>query len=186
MQTFETDFWKDAQLRKVWDQIVPGEPRKTILYTSTLEAIQKYCRVVGDLHPLYFDEEYAGKSPYEGLIAPPAIHILLMFACTPADDWMYPLGGIHRRLETRWKAAIKPGDTITPSAVVTSKKQTAQSRWLSLDILVRNQRGEILAQAEAMVEFPTALYTRSQEPPLKNGLAQLRSLTRVVTFLLAA
>ena len=25
-QAFETDFWKDANLRKSWDEIVPGEP----------------------------------------------------------------------------------------------------------------------------------------------------------------
>ena len=36
---FETDFWKDANLRKVWDEIVPGEPRKTIPYVLTKEAI---------------------------------------------------------------------------------------------------------------------------------------------------
>ncbi len=34
-ETFETDFWKDANLRKMWDDIVPGEPRKTIPYTLT-------------------------------------------------------------------------------------------------------------------------------------------------------
>jgi hypothetical protein len=28
-EAFETDFWKDASLRKTWDDIVPGEPRKT-------------------------------------------------------------------------------------------------------------------------------------------------------------
>ena len=28
-KTFETDFWKDANLRKLWDDIVPGEPRTT-------------------------------------------------------------------------------------------------------------------------------------------------------------
>jgi hypothetical protein len=32
-QAFETDFWKDANLRKVWDEIVPGVPRKAIPYT---------------------------------------------------------------------------------------------------------------------------------------------------------
>ena len=26
-QAFETDFWKDANVRKVWDDIVPGAPR---------------------------------------------------------------------------------------------------------------------------------------------------------------
>ena len=28
-EAFETDFWKHANLRKLWDDIVPGEPRKT-------------------------------------------------------------------------------------------------------------------------------------------------------------
>ena len=45
---FETDFWKDAELRKTWDDIVPGEPRKTIPYVLTLEAIHRYCRSVGE------------------------------------------------------------------------------------------------------------------------------------------
>ena len=49
---FETDFWKDAVARKSWDDLVPGEPRPTILYLLTLEAIQRYCRSVGDQHPL--------------------------------------------------------------------------------------------------------------------------------------
>ena len=75
-ETFETDFWKDAELRKTWDDIIPGEPRKTLPYTLTQEAIHKLCRVLGDTHPLYFDEAYAKQSPYKGLIAPPAIHIL--------------------------------------------------------------------------------------------------------------
>jgi 3-hydroxybutyryl-CoA dehydratase len=75
-QDFEADFWKDAEPRKIWDEIVPGEPRKTIPYTLTLDAIQRYCRAVCDLHPLYFDEEYARRSRYGGLIAPPSIHIL--------------------------------------------------------------------------------------------------------------
>jgi hypothetical protein len=27
---FETDFWKHAEVRKIWDDIIPGQPRKTI------------------------------------------------------------------------------------------------------------------------------------------------------------
>ena len=58
---FETDFWKHEEIRKIWDDIIPGQPRKTIPYTLTLEAIQKPCKVLGDDHPIYFDEEYAKK-----------------------------------------------------------------------------------------------------------------------------
>src|SRR5256886_16817527 len=87
-EAFETDFWKDANLRKVWDDIVPGQPRKTIPYTLTKEAIELYCKSVGETHPIYFDEAYAKTTRYGGLIAPPPLHILLMFSCTPAGDRM--------------------------------------------------------------------------------------------------
>jgi hypothetical protein len=36
--TFETDFWKDENLRKVWDEIIPGAPRRTLCYVLTREA----------------------------------------------------------------------------------------------------------------------------------------------------
>ena len=40
-ETFETDFWKDANLRKSWDDIVPGEPPVAIarraVQTAALE-----------------------------------------------------------------------------------------------------------------------------------------------------
>ncbi len=76
-QGFETDFWKDANLRKSWDEIVPGAPRKTLAYVLTREAIELYCKSVGEDHPIYFDEAYAKTTRYGGLIAPPSIHILL-------------------------------------------------------------------------------------------------------------
>jgi 3-hydroxybutyryl-CoA dehydratase len=70
-------------------------------------------------------------------------------------DWLYPNGGIHRRLETRWKSPVKPGDTITPSATITSLKTTQKGQWVCLDVIVNNQKGEIVAAGEALVEFPT-------------------------------
>src|SRR5258708_20135689 len=81
---FETDFWKDANVRKTWDEIVPGQPRQTIPYKLTQEAIALYCKAVGETNPLYLDEAAAKAGPFGGIIAPPAIHILLMFPSTPA------------------------------------------------------------------------------------------------------
>jgi len=71
-------------------------------------------------------------------------------------DWAYPAGAIQRRLETRWLKPVKPGDTIQPLGVVKSKQSTQKSRWVLIDVLVRNQRGEHVAAGEAMVEFPTS------------------------------
>ncbi len=107
-EAFETDFWKDANLRKAWDDIVPGEPRKTIPYTLTKEAIELYCKSVGEDHPIYFDEAYAKTTRYGGLIAPPSIHILLMFSCTPADDWMRSPGTVNAGQSWSYNIPARP------------------------------------------------------------------------------
>jgi len=66
-------------------------------------------------------------------------------------DWAYPAGAIHRRLKP-----VRPGDTIQPTGIVKAKQTTANSRWVLLDVMVRNQTGEKVATGEAMVEFPTS------------------------------
>jgi acyl dehydratase len=71
-------------------------------------------------------------------------------------DWAYPAGAIHRRLETRWIKPVRPGDTIQPIGSIRSKQATAKSRWVLIDVMVRNQAGEKVASGEALVEFPGA------------------------------
>src|ERR1700677_3984010 len=109
---FETDFWKDANLRKVWDDIVPGAPRKTVPYTLTREAIELYCKAVGEDHPIYFDEAYATSTLYVVLIAPPSIFILLMLSCTPADDGMRSPGTVNAGQSWSYHIPMLPGDVI--------------------------------------------------------------------------
>src|SRR5664279_1609029 len=72
-------------------------------------------------------------------------------------DWAYPAGAVHRRLETRWVKPVRPGDTIQPTGIVKSKQATANSRWVLIDVMVRNQTGDKVATGEAMVEFPQQL-----------------------------
>lgn len=112
LKEFEKDFWKGWENRKTWDEIRPGELRSTIPVTLTKEMIQKFARAIGDLNPLYFDEEYARKSPFGGLIAPPSIHILLMMACTTHDDWMREPGTINAGQSWFYNVPARPGDRI--------------------------------------------------------------------------
>ncbi len=69
-------------------------------------------------------------------------------------DWGHPAGAVHRRLETRWIKPVRPGDIIQPFGVVKSKQVTRNSRWVLIDVMVRNQNDEKVASGEAMVEFP--------------------------------
>lgn len=143
-ESFETDFWKDAQARKTWDEIVPGEPRPTIPYTLTLEAIQKFCRAIGDLHPLYFDEDYARRSRYKGLIAPPSIHILLMFACTPTEDWMRSPGTINAGQSWTYHLPARPGDTIRLQARALDKFIRRDRLFAVHDNVFFNQHDQVI------------------------------------------
>jgi acyl dehydratase len=73
-------------------------------------------------------------------------------------DWAYPAGAIHRRLETRWVKPVRPGDTIQPVGIVKAKQVTQKSRWVLIDVLVKNQSDEKVATGEAMVEFPLTAF----------------------------
>jgi 3-hydroxybutyryl-CoA dehydratase len=153
-EAFETDFWKHANLRKVWDDIVPGEPRKTIPYTLTREAIELYCAAVGETHPLYFDEDYARTTRYGGLIAPPSIHILLMFSCTPADDWMRSPGTVNAGQSWSYNIPARPGDVIRLEARALDKFIKRERLFVVHDNVFFNQRGEVICSGRGWTIRP--------------------------------
>lgn len=127
-------------------------------FSPTRESIRAFCEASLDFNPLHLDDDYMkgdfGRTNFGGII----MHGMNNFGVITRmlTDWVYGLGGVQRRLETRWKAPVKPGDTITPSAVVKGSKDTQGGRWVMLDVQVQNQRGEIVAVGEAMVEIPLA------------------------------
>lgn len=137
------DFWEHAQARKVWDAIVPGEPRKTLPFVLTLEAIHDYCRSINDLNPLYFDEAYARESRYRGLIAPPSIHSLLMFSCTPMEDWVRTPGHINVGQQWSYHMPARPGDTITLQGRALDKFIKKGRMFVIHDNVFFNQHGDV-------------------------------------------
>ncbi len=153
-EAFETDFWKDAAQRKSWDAIIPGEARPTLPYRLTLSAIQRYCQAVGETHPLYFDEDYARKSRYGGLIAPPSIHILLMFACTPADDWMRSPGTINAGQSWSYNQPARPGDDIRLEARALDKFIRKERLFVVHDNVFFNRRDEVICSGRGWTIRP--------------------------------
>jgi acyl dehydratase len=73
-------------------------------------------------------------------------------------DWASPAGAVHRRLETRWVKPVRPGDTIQPTGIIKAKQATEKSRWVLIDVVVKNQHQEKVATGEALVEFPRDLF----------------------------
>lgn len=143
-------------MNDTFEQLKPGHKVEGTPFAPTRESIREFCEASLDFNPLHLDDDYMktsfGKTNFGGII----MHGMNNFGVITKmlTDWLHPAGGVQRRLETRWKSPVRPGDTIVPSAVVSATRATAKSRWATLDILVQNQRGETVAVGEAMVEFP--------------------------------
>ena len=128
-------------------------------FAVSRESIRLFCDASLDYNPLHLDDHYMkgefGKTNFGGII----MHGMNNFGLITRmlTDWAYPAGAEHRRLETRWVKPVKPGDVIQPVGTIKAKQVTKNSRFVLIDVLVRNQNDEKVAVGEAMVEFPVAL-----------------------------
>ena len=140
-----------------FERLMAGETIAGPKFAVSRESIRLFCDASLDYNPLHLDDEYMkgdfGKTNFGGVI----MHGMNNFGLISRmiTDWAYPLGAIHRRLETRWIKPVRPGDTIQPAGIVKSKQATSKSRWVLIDVFVSNQAGEKVATGEAMVEFPS-------------------------------
>jgi len=129
-------------------------------FAVSRESIRLFCDGSLDYNPLHLDDDYMknsfGKTNFGGII----MHGMNNFGLITRmlTDWAYPAGAIHRRLETRWVKPVRPGDTIQPVGIVKAKQVTQKSRWVLIDVLVKNQSDEKVATGEAMVEFPLTAF----------------------------
>ena len=141
-----------------FEQLQVGAAISGPVYGVTAVSIKEFAEASLDYNPLHLDDKYMesdfGKTNFGGVI----MHGMTNFALLTRMlvDWAEPLGGVQRRLETRWRVPVKPGDTVQPRATVKSKKSTKDSQYAVVAVEVKNQRDETVATGEALVEFPLA------------------------------
>src|SRR6202158_1346926 len=125
-------------------------------FAVSRQSIRLFCDASLDYNPLHLDDDYMkgnfGKTNFGGII----MHGMTNFGLISRmiTDWASPAGAIHRRLETRWVKPVRPGDTIQPSGIVKSKQVTSNSRWVLIDVMVRNKDDEKVGTGDAVVVFP--------------------------------
>jgi 3-hydroxybutyryl-CoA dehydratase len=139
-----------------FESLNAGDTIEGAKFAVSRESIRLFCDASLDYNPLHLDDDYMkgsfGKTSFGGII----MHGMNNFGLITRmiTDWAYHAGAVHRRLETRWIKPVRPGDTIQPTGIVKSKQATSKSRWVLIDVMVRNQNDEKVATGEAMVEFP--------------------------------
>src|SRR5690606_16176526 len=136
--------------------ITEGQRIEGTSFSPTRETIWEFCEASLDYNPLHWDDEYMkgdfGKTNFGGII----MHGMSNFSLINKmlTDWAYPMGGNHKRLETRWKSPVKPGDTIRPIGTITQTKKTEKGNWIVMAVQVKNQNDAVVAEGEALLEFP--------------------------------
>jgi acyl dehydratase len=153
------------ELKKFIGQIVDSG-----IFEIEKEPIRRFADAVGDYNPLFWDEEYARKSIYGSIIAPPGFLSSLWFTGRsvkwgPLERPSESLGspelmnaltqaGYKKILDTgvdyEFSAVVKAGDVIKSSVVVKDIKERGGAVFLVTDTTWTNQDEIIVAKARSM------------------------------------
>nr|WP_276328867.1 MaoC family dehydratase [Bradyrhizobium erythrophlei] len=88
------------------------------------------------------------------MIAPPSIHILLMFACTPADDWMRSPGTVNAGQSWSYNIPARPSDVIRLEARALDKFIKRERLFVVHDNVFFNQHGEVICSGRGWTIRP--------------------------------
>lgn len=147
-----------------------GKETGTSIFEVERETIRRFADAVDDPNPLYWDEEYAKKSRYGSIIAPPGFISSPWFSGRPTKwggrdttsaeetrELMLALikVGYGRVLdggmEYEFFAPVRAGDTITASSVIKDiigrEGRTGKMAFLFTETTYTNQNGEVVAKA---------------------------------------
>lgn len=139
----------EFELGLSYDQLKVGM-RASFSKTVSESDVYLFAGISGDFNPMHVNEEFAKLTPFGTRIAHGALPQCLI---APVLGTKLPgLGTIAVEITTRFKAPTFFGDTITAAAEITEKIE--EKRWVRMDLVWTNQRGETVALGEAVVIPP--------------------------------
>jgi acyl dehydratase len=123
----------------------------------TREMIKEFAMASFDNNPLHWDDDYIAQTTFaNGKTFDTIIGHGLMtysFMVRAMTDWLWPDNGNHRRMETRFRSPVYPGDTVQVCIEVIDKKKTRKGKWLVCNVVVENQQKQIIATGDALAEI---------------------------------
>lgn len=139
----------EYQLGKSIEELEIGESAERSK-TITESDIVLYAGITGDFNPIHINEEYAKKTIFGGRIAHGSLVSGLM---APVIGMQLPgMGSIAYAGETRFKAPVRIGDTIT--AVATVEEKLTDKNIVIMKLQWVNQRGEVVIEGRMKVLPP--------------------------------
>ena len=138
----------------VFADLPAGRAFRPLEHAVTKDLVQEFMEVVGDHHPLYWDEKLAQQSPTRSLMAPPglaAIYARLAYL----QDYNMPSGGVLAKQEFEFHHPIHIGDTLQVKAKVAESYLDEKGRKrVAFQIEAENQKGERMSTIRLNVYWP--------------------------------
>ena len=148
----------------VEDSLITEELRSKIGIESAPEVyeiekgmIRRFVLAIDDPNPLWQDEEYARKSRYGGIIAPPTFVLTIGFDELQQVLESIPYGGLlHGSTELECYQPVRPGDIISVTTKITNIRERQDRKmgkmvFVTLDVTYKNQRQELVAKCQQMI-----------------------------------
>lgn len=116
--------------------------------------INRYAEASGDFNPIHIDEDYARGTPLGGTVAHGMLvlaYVSQMMTAAFGRDWLS--GG---RLDVRFRAPARPGDTISVSGKITAVDKVEGHSRVRCEVLCQNQNDEPVLTGVAEVKVKAA------------------------------
>ena len=118
--------------------------------TITETDVYLFAGISGDFNPMHVNEEYSKKGIFGKRVAHGVVPQSLI---APVLGTKLPgLGTVAIEINTRFRRPTYFGDTIT--AIATVKEKIEEKKWVKMALKFINQKGEIIADGEAIVMPP--------------------------------
>ena len=143
--------------------MIGNEEGPKVIKKVTESDIRRFAQAAGDTNPLYLDEEYAGKSRYGGIIAPPLFYSALRFEGDVPESGLNPDGTpikgemipplrttrkMHGATEVELYEPIRPGDVISAKRkladIYEKQGRTGRLTFTVLETTYTNQNGQVV------------------------------------------
>ena len=124
----------------VFENLPKGKEFRPITEILTEDKIKNFAQVIETQNPLHVDKEFAKKSKFGGIVAPPAISYLLFRQSYLADADM-PGGGVAVKLEFEFLRGAKVDETLITQTRVLDSYEREGKKYVTLEGTTKDVNG---------------------------------------------
>lgn len=134
-----------------FENVEVGAQIPKLVNVPTTVTLFRFSAVTWNAHRIHYDREFARLEGHSDILV--QAHLHGAYLTRMVMDWIGPLG---RLLSIEWKnvAPAFPSDTLTCVGVVRAKVRDGALNRVELELVERNQDGEVCASGSADVALP--------------------------------